>query len=220
MKKLMLLPLFGLLLFQSTSACSCIPNGLISPEDLNDANAVFTGIVSEIKEGDDYDTVTLKVEKKYKGDFQSTAQIVTASSGAMCGLNFARDQKWLIFAYKNRFDQLAAGLCSRSTKKLENNKDIPFLDSLVTKSGMTEFRYEDDTISGKGAIQNGCPKGEWTYYYENGNMKAKGDYKDCLRSGMWEIYDFQGRLERVTLFSKGERIKTKNVELIKPEDLN
>ena len=83
-------------------ACSCIPH----PPDraaLKDANAVFSGTMSEVEEGADigFDRVTwtFAVDEVYKGDVAETQEVTSHTQSAACGLVFKEEKKYVVFAY-------------------------------------------------------------------------------------------------------------------------
>ena len=111
------LSLFAAGLWSSSSdACSCIP----PPEPakaLAQSAAVFLAKVIEIDDaGNVNKTVTLEVEKWWKGGEAARVKVVTPSNGAACGFSFQVGERYLVYAHgaRKNDDLLQVSLCSRT----------------------------------------------------------------------------------------------------------
>jgi hypothetical protein len=95
-------------------ACSCAP----PPEPkkaLEQAKAVFLGEVTKIEEDGQNRTVTVKVERWWKGGDTAEVTVSTAKDGAACGYGFQKGMKYLVYATGGEKDKpLRASLCSRT----------------------------------------------------------------------------------------------------------
>lgn len=105
-----------------TWACSCkIPPP--PKEALGKASAVFVAKVRKIETNGLQDTVTLRVKKSWKGVKEEEVQVVTASSGAACGVSFTEDSEWLIYTYTAKDSKiLQTNICTR-TKELKKEAE-------------------------------------------------------------------------------------------------
>ncbi len=109
-------------------ACSC---GLVSPaEAFRQADAVFVGrlVDRQVDHGwplsgtDDKAVLTFEVGEVYKGRVRARQEIVTAVSGASCGLELTGPGPFAVYARSEAYrpagppakDQYAASLCAGS----------------------------------------------------------------------------------------------------------
>jgi len=130
--------LTGAALAQPALACSCA-----GVEDdagyAGRADAVFTGRLVDraeqsggIGSSTDPATLTFEVFAVYKGEVSQPQQVVTAVSGASCGLELSGEGPHLIFARTNTFDhdppaadgQLRADLCGGSRPLAAGEPDV------------------------------------------------------------------------------------------------
>lgn len=139
-------PIFGLSallsaasLMQSTpaSACSCMfPTVEAARED---ASAVFEGRVLAIKAlpgdagaSDGKTQVTFAVVRTWKGlDREEQVDIVTNSSGALCGYTFASDTSYLVYT-EGQAGALAVNACSRTRPIADAAEDLAVLGAGAT----------------------------------------------------------------------------------------
>lgn len=97
-------------------ACSCAPPP--PPEQaVRDSVGVFLGRVIAIT--DDREgfqrTVTFQVERWWKGGDSEQIQVVTATSGAACGVAFKMNDRYLVYAHARRGNELwQTTICSRT----------------------------------------------------------------------------------------------------------
>ncbi|MEV0681463.1 hypothetical protein AB0I60_33570 [Actinosynnema sp. NPDC050436] len=112
--------LLTVVLTGTASACSCIP-GDTEPQRYARAAHVFTGIVlSEKVEPNKPDTpyddqyrYTIRVAKEYKGDVPRRVDVLTSTSGAMCGVRLTVNTKYLVFAHNGATaGEVGTHLCS------------------------------------------------------------------------------------------------------------
>lgn len=99
-------------------ACSCNEVEKITRNEIENVGEAFIGIVKEVTEDEQNFTITATFEvKEYlKGELHSSEiKVTTNNSGAACGLNFKKGQKWYVFSYYSD-DTLHASLCGRSAQ--------------------------------------------------------------------------------------------------------
>ncbi|MCV0402354.1 MAG: hypothetical protein K5924_01455 [Chloroflexi bacterium] len=118
-------------------ACSCAMTGPAEAAEWSDA--VFAGhVVGERRIAADAfhgDTVyTFAVEGVAKGNVGARIDVVAGGDGAMCGMAFGREQRWLVFASLDE-GVLHSGLCSGSIV-LEPGQAAPL--ELVEPAAATE----------------------------------------------------------------------------------
>ena len=109
------------------AACKCM---LVPPsEAAAQASAVFEGRVVEIKDvpGDmPRRSATLRVVRAWKGMKSERAVVTTASESAACGIAFALDQNYLVYA-SDQDGALSATSCSRTRVIAEAEEDFKAL---------------------------------------------------------------------------------------------
>ena len=120
--------LFLLLLFGASVsfACSCKEIGKITDGEIENVGEAFIGIVTEVIEDGVNFTITATFEVKHylKGKLQSSElKVTTSKSGASCGLNFKKGEKWYVFSYYSD-NTLHAGLCGRSAQLSYANSKV------------------------------------------------------------------------------------------------
>lgn len=101
------------------AACSCMP--MAPGEAAAIADAAFTGTVVAEQPVGGVDLLapepmgqvlyTFEVDGIAKGDLRAQATVLAGGDGAGCGMSFAMNERWLIFASAQE-GQLATGLCS------------------------------------------------------------------------------------------------------------
>ena len=97
-------------------ACSCV--GFSDAEAFERADVVFTGDAVErrepprhaIRTSADPTTYVFAVQAVHKGDATEMQEVVTALSGASCGLEAQVGRAYVVFAHREG-DGLTAGLC-------------------------------------------------------------------------------------------------------------
>lgn len=109
----LLLVLAGWVLAPSASACSCAGG---TPTELAlRADAVFSGrLVSREVLGGDTALHVFAVDTVYAGEVAARQGVVSAASGASCGLELTGEGPFLVFATRED-GRLAAGLCGGTT---------------------------------------------------------------------------------------------------------
>ncbi|MCZ2823327.1 MULTISPECIES: hypothetical protein [unclassified Modestobacter] len=111
------LVLSGWVLASPARACSCV--GLTTAEQFERADAVFTGqlISREVRGGGsstDAAVHLFSVDTVFKGTVHTRQGVVSAASGASCGLELSGDGPFLVFADRlgeQADDSYTAGLC-------------------------------------------------------------------------------------------------------------
>lgn len=96
------------------AACSCMP--MVPGEAAAMADAAFTGtVVQEQPVGGNEPMpqilYTFQVDGVAKGDLGDETTVLAGGDSAGCGMSFAMNERWLIFANADG-GQLATGLCS------------------------------------------------------------------------------------------------------------
>ena len=112
MRKLVLaaLMLTGVLVqARPAAACTCTVRSL--PEQLAAATTVFTGSVRSVTPVADGSRATFDVSIVYKGDIESRTRVTTAKDSAACGIPFAREATYVVFA-TGQPSALATGTCN------------------------------------------------------------------------------------------------------------
>ncbi|HET7082642.1 MAG TPA: hypothetical protein VFJ00_02900 [Candidatus Limnocylindria bacterium] len=99
-------------------ACSCPQMDRAAA--LGSADVAFVGVVASIDDpsvgpmvssGDPL-RYSFAVEKAIKGELSDTVGVLSARSGASCGMEFALAQRWRVFAYVDETGHLQSHLCS------------------------------------------------------------------------------------------------------------
>ena len=99
-------------------ACSCAR--VSTAEYVDHATVVFTGTVADkepppkrrVMSSMDPVTYTFEVERSFKGDVASPTEVLSAMSGASCGLEGVRTgDRYVVFADQGRGGDLWASLC-------------------------------------------------------------------------------------------------------------
>lgn len=123
-------------------ACDCEFLGQINDEQYYSYELIVVGKVKKIKEGNEVDTVFLKVKQVYKGVPKNRMVAITTPSEAReCGISPRRGEAWLIYARKYE-GTYTTNQCTRSkslTRKARfyyNSKgvqegDIAFLEKKI-----------------------------------------------------------------------------------------
>src|SRR5216117_3188514 len=80
----------------SAFACECLqPKPPI--EALNESKAVFSGKVTEIESDDSGKTLTIDVDRAWKGISNNSVTVVTGLGDADCGFPFQEGKDYLVF---------------------------------------------------------------------------------------------------------------------------
>lgn len=106
----------GLSQVRDAHACSCLPPPPPATA-LEESDAVFAGRIIEVsREMDPIGiTATLAVSTVWKGAIEEIVEVRTPQSSAGCGLDFALDEEWLLYANWSE-GSLGSHLCSRSVR--------------------------------------------------------------------------------------------------------
>lgn len=104
------------------AACSCVPPPP-PKKALENAAAVCLAEVTAIEEDGFNRTVTLKVEKWWKGGDAAEVTVSTAKDGATCGYGFQKGTKYLVYASASEKGKpLRVSLCSRTATAKDAEK--------------------------------------------------------------------------------------------------
>ncbi|MCE9562993.1 MAG: hypothetical protein K8U57_13200 [Planctomycetes bacterium] len=83
--------------------------------------------VTKLEEEGQNRTVTLKVEKWWKGGDKEELIVSTSKNGASCGYGFEKGSKYLVYANAGEKDKpLRVSLCSRTRTEKEAEKSGDF----------------------------------------------------------------------------------------------
>lgn len=107
------------------AACSCMQ--MTPGEAAASAEVVFTGIpVSEDQGNANPDAVlyTFQVDGVAKGDVGTQVSLVAGGDSAMCGVTFALNERWLVFA-NTQDGALTTSLCSGNLP-LQPDEEPPY----------------------------------------------------------------------------------------------
>ncbi|SHN27614.1 hypothetical protein [Gracilibacillus kekensis] len=150
MKKIMVLLFIGIIasLFVNpsiTHACSCVMPPEVE-EALEQADAVFTGEVADIKEkkakdGYPYKSVTFQVTGIWKGIDANELSIDTGLGGGDCGFEFQKGKEYLVYANKSDFygtDNLHTTICSRTNTLQLSKEDLTILNEQTNSLSVPE----------------------------------------------------------------------------------
>lgn len=120
------------------AACSCMP--MAPAEAAAMADAAFTGTVVQEQpmagdaplgpESMGQILYTFQVDGIAKGDVGAQTAVLAGGDSAGCGMSFAMNERWLIFAYRDG-DRLGTGLCSANVP-LAADEDPPVAVTPVT----------------------------------------------------------------------------------------
>jgi hypothetical protein len=113
---------------QSASACKCM---LLEPAAAAEqASAVFEGRVVEVADVASAPMprrqVTFRVVRAWKGMQSEQVVLTTAGESAACGIDFVRDQNYVVYASKDG-DALTANSCSRTRLLAAADDDLKAL---------------------------------------------------------------------------------------------
>ncbi len=109
-------------------ACSCMEidvQGAVAQAD-----AVFEGRVLAIEREGGTVRATLAVVQQWKGVESERVVVETAADSAACGVAFAAETSWLVYAEREG-DRLRAGLCSRTARIEDAEEDVRALGAGV-----------------------------------------------------------------------------------------
>lgn len=95
----------------SALACSCMPD-YGRAEAIADADVVFRGKVTAVKEAGFWNQATMEVESVEKGEAGKEVTVTTAKDSAACGIDFTVGNSMEIAAIQRK-DRLHASLCSQ-----------------------------------------------------------------------------------------------------------
>jgi hypothetical protein len=122
-----LLALFLILTAGSAYPCSCITPTL--PEAVDRADSIFLGAVESLSVMDGRKLVILRVERSWKGNPGSEANIVTELDGAACGVDFLPGETWVVFATNS--DWPSAGWSYTHLCTLNAPADTPYGQQII-----------------------------------------------------------------------------------------
>ncbi len=107
-------------------ACDCAEPKL--PEAMKQSAAIFSGAVTDIARDEKNDTltVTLKLDRSWKGEADKTLKVQTGAHGANCGYRFEMGKTYLVYATEET-KTLYTGLCTRTKKIDDAAEDIKAL---------------------------------------------------------------------------------------------
>lgn len=106
-------------------ACSC----MMPPQPLearDQAQAVFSGTVSDVQPGKDGVLVTFDVARVWKGPDDARLTLTTPGSSASCGVEFAPGEEYLVYGFVQD-GQLSTNLCTRTAPLANAADDITAL---------------------------------------------------------------------------------------------
>lgn len=107
-------------------ACSCAPPPP-PKKALEAAAAVCLAEVTAIEDDDNVRTVTLKVEKWWKGGDTAQLTVTTNKDCASCGYGFQKGTKYLVYASGGEKGKpLRVSLCSRTATAKDAEKEGDF----------------------------------------------------------------------------------------------
>lgn len=137
-------------------ACSCMAMDVEAA--FSRADAVFEGRVVEVERGSDPSApvrVTMEVVQHWKGVESERVVVETAADSAMCGVAFAPQTSWLVYASREG-GALSAGLCSRTARIEEAAEDLAELGAGVVPVDIGEDDEVEEPASRERPARGGC----------------------------------------------------------------
>jgi len=112
-------------------ACSCVEPGDVA-SSLDAAGSVFEGKVLSLRHRPAAHRITVRIEvlQHWKGESGKTIDVVTVDQGSMCGFEFQRGTRYLIFA-QEKVSPLSVSICSRTKASSAAAEDIAELNRLA-----------------------------------------------------------------------------------------
>jgi hypothetical protein len=111
-------------------ACSCMMPPP-PPKALEQAAAVFSGKVTKIDANQGHrKTITLSVDRTWKGIDTETVTLTTGSGGGDCGYGFKDGEAYLVYAYRGGDEEngpLGTSICSRTRPIADAKEDLEAL---------------------------------------------------------------------------------------------
>lgn len=124
--------LFALLFLAASTdafACSCLPPPPV-PQAVAEATRVFHGEVVAVEDLGNFDQrVTFQVAEHFKGSPVDTIELVTSTTGAMCGYPFQMGAPYVVYADGSE-GALTASSCTRTTLAIQPGSDLDALRAL------------------------------------------------------------------------------------------
>jgi hypothetical protein len=136
-------------------ACKCAPPPPV-PEALQQASAVFEGIVAQLAPADEELEVTLRVTQAWKGVSTESVRVRTRKDTAACGVAFEAGRSYLVYANQSAAADTAIPLevlrCGRTQLAEEANEDFTQLGL-----GVVPVAPRDPTPASSPDSANGTP---------------------------------------------------------------
>jgi hypothetical protein len=170
MKKLLTLVFFGLTL-QAYAICDCLIGGRPTKANTSVYDLIFTGKVDSLVVSGENPRVWLRVTAVYKGVVLKHTPLFFEAVGE-CSMKFEKGQEWIIYADYERYGEAAVDYCSRSRRRIDNERmdmyletsgvtfdgEIQFLEKNYKRSAPVEMKNDQQPIPER---HNEIPKG-WT----------------------------------------------------------
>lgn len=142
---------------QPAAACKCMQ--LTPAEAAEQATAVFEGRVVEVSDTGTPQapqrSVKLRVVRAWKGMQTEEAVVTTASDSAACGIQFARDQNYVVYA-SAQDGALHATSCSRTRLLADADEDVKALGMGWTPVDPNKDQAQPEEKKAEPPARGGC----------------------------------------------------------------
>lgn len=133
-----------------SDACSCIDPGSVSA-GFDASGSVLEGKVLSVQHQPAAHRITTRLEvlQRWKGAPGKTVDVVTADQGSMCGFEFQRGTRYVIFA-REATSPLSVSICSLSKASAAAAADIAELNRLAGATPTTSGSVSPAADAGSG----------------------------------------------------------------------
>lgn len=195
-------------------ACTCIEYGTPACAAYWRADAVFAGYVADIRKLPDSSVNDLhqvllhfNIEESYRGIADSEVDVATLS-GTSCDIVFAKGEKWLVYAYRNKANnRLEIHPCTRTRRLEYANDDLEYIRGLKQKA-------PEQSVLGKVLQNSYSPLSGVKVTVEGGGNKLEtntdneGVYQIALpQPGLYTVRAFVPFAAAVTTYTPEERME-------------
>ena len=178
------------------AACSCGGAGVRPCAAYWKAQAVFTGVVTQVTDSDvrggrgesvrpfNYRLVRFKVLARFRGSRRRAVQVLTEPGGVECGYRFVPGRRYLVYAEERLDGRLYTSACTATKPLAEAEADLSFIRGLPTAPPLAAV-YGNVEFSGrdfKDSSFRGEPAAGMRVLVEGGEVRretltdARGDF--------------------------------------------
>lgn len=107
--------------YNKTITCTCLPNGELTQKEIFSYDLILEGRILGYRDQGKMRFYEVAVDRHYKGAKEGVIEVSTYREAALCGVDFQKGEKWLIYAYhlQNRYK---TDLCTR-TRRMKTKDD-------------------------------------------------------------------------------------------------